>query len=188
MWITAMSSAGSTPSTSAAKVPLRPWMVTLTLTEPSTTWLFVSTSPDDVMISPVPAALPVPLAVWMTVLTSTTAGETLRVMALMSRLALLAGFCWTGCTEALWGWVTVVRLLMKWARFQPMPIPPPVARMTAATMAAVRRRGNPGAAGGGAAAAGAGYAVWESGAGGASWGSGSISVMLPRCAFRLGKR
>src|SRR6266851_5183021 len=47
----------------------------------STTWLFVNTSPDDVMIIPVPEAAPVEVAVWTTVLMSTRAGSTLAAMA-----------------------------------------------------------------------------------------------------------
>ena len=96
--MTAMSSVGSTPSTVAAYVPDLPWIVTLMLTEPSTTWLLVSTSPDEVMMSPVPAAAAEPLAVWITVLMSTTAGETFRVMPLMSRLVLPEVLCWIGET------------------------------------------------------------------------------------------
>ncbi len=56
------------------------------LIEPSTTWLLVSTSPDGVMIMPVPAAAPVPLLVWMTVLMSTIAGSTLAAIACTSRV------------------------------------------------------------------------------------------------------
>src|SRR5579872_1563126 len=47
--------------------------VTSTSEAPSTTWLFVSTSPDDVRTMPVPAAAP-PTKSW--VLTSTSPGST----------------------------------------------------------------------------------------------------------------
>src|SRR5207247_6569860 len=60
--------------------------------------VLVSTSPDEVMMSPVPAAAAEPLAVWITVLMSTTAGETFRVMPLMSRLVLPEVLCWIGET------------------------------------------------------------------------------------------
>ena len=59
----------------------------------------MSTSPDELMMSPVPAAAAEPLAVWMTVLMSTMAGETFREMALRSRFVLLLEvFCWMGWT------------------------------------------------------------------------------------------
>ena len=56
-------------------------MVTLMLVAPSTTWLLVRTSPDEVRIMPVPAACPVPWAVLTTVLMSTMAGSTLLAIA-----------------------------------------------------------------------------------------------------------
>src|SRR5437660_112489 len=61
--------------------PDRPAIVTVMLTEPSTTWLLVSTSPDGVTIIPVPAAALLPFDVWTTVLMSTIAGSTLAAMA-----------------------------------------------------------------------------------------------------------
>src|SRR5260370_5103556 len=56
-------------------------MVTEMLIDWSTTWLLVRTSPDDVMIIPVPEAAPVEVAVWTTVLMSTRAGSTFAAMA-----------------------------------------------------------------------------------------------------------
>src|ERR1700694_5754280 len=56
-------------------------MVTEMLVDPSTTWLLVRTSPEEVMIIPVPAAAPEPVLVWMTVLMSTIAGSTLAAIA-----------------------------------------------------------------------------------------------------------
>src|SRR2546429_7812345 len=52
------------------------------LVEPATTWLFVSTSPDEESTIPVPAARPF----WYpsTVLMSTTAGSTFVAIALVS--------------------------------------------------------------------------------------------------------
>ena len=79
IWISATSEVGETPITCAVYVPL-PETTTEMLIEPSTTWLLVSTSPDDVMIMPVPAAEPVPVVVWTTVLMSTIAGATLAVI------------------------------------------------------------------------------------------------------------
>src|ERR1700730_10877647 len=54
------------------------------LVEPETTWLLVSTSPDEVRMMPVPAALPP----WMTVFMSTTTGSILAASA--ARLGLTA--------------------------------------------------------------------------------------------------
>src|SRR6266567_681430 len=79
IWISATSAVGETPMTRAVYVPL-PETTTEMLIEPSTTWLLVSTSPDEVMIMPVPAAEPVPVVVWMTVLMSTIAGATAAVI------------------------------------------------------------------------------------------------------------
>src|SRR6266849_3408156 len=79
IWISATSAVGETPMTCAVYVPL-PETTTEMLIEPSTTWLLVSTSPDDVMIMPVPAAAPFPLVGWMTVLMSTIAGSTLAAI------------------------------------------------------------------------------------------------------------
>src|SRR6266566_2563912 len=79
IWISATSAVGETPMTWAVYVPL-PETTTEMLIEPSTTWLLVSTSPDEVMIMPVPAAEPVPVVVWMTVLMSTIAGATAAVI------------------------------------------------------------------------------------------------------------
>src|SRR5256885_2809509 len=121
--------------------------------EPSTTWLFVSTSPVEVMISPVPAAWLVPLAVWTTVLMSTMAGMTFAAMAEgfvepVPALGETGVTVWIGASAAaLW-------LVMNRARFQPTPMPPPVATITAAMTAAVRRFAYPGPWVGGATAAG----------------------------------
>src|SRR4029077_15416625 len=139
------------------------------LTDPSTTWLYVSKLPDEVMMSPVPAAAAEPLAVWMTVLMSTMAGETFRVMVLMSRLLLpLEVLCWMGWTVCTCACVGLLRLLMNPASAQPAPTPPPVARMTAATIAASRRRVKFGDICGEAAAGAGGGAScrsWEVGSG-----------------------
>ena len=53
-------------------------MVTLIVVEFSTTWLLVRTSPDELMIIPVPAAAPPDASV---VLMSTIAGSILAAMA-----------------------------------------------------------------------------------------------------------
>src|SRR6266702_4601033 len=79
LWISATSAVGETPMTWAVYVPL-PETTTEMLIEPSTTWLLVSTSPDEVLIMPVPAAEPVPVVVWMTVMMSTIAGATAAVI------------------------------------------------------------------------------------------------------------
>src|SRR2546430_5613125 len=157
--------------------------------EPSTRWLFVSTSPVEVMISPVPAAWLVPLAVWTTVLMSTMAGMTFAAMAEgfvepVPALGETGVTVWIGASAAaLW-------LVMNRARFQPTPMPPPVATMTAAMTAAVRRFAYPGPWAGGATAAG----VAVAGAGreadrrGGSTGRGipgSIPGIVHRIAGRL---
>lgn len=55
-WSTATSSAASVPTTLAEHVRPLPTSVTLMLVAPSTTWLFVRTSPVEVRAIPVPAA------------------------------------------------------------------------------------------------------------------------------------
>src|SRR5260370_27045644 len=72
---------GEPPMTCAVNLVACPAMVAEMLVEPSTTWLLVSASPEEVMIIPVPAAAPEPLEVWMIVLMSTIAGSTLAAIA-----------------------------------------------------------------------------------------------------------
>src|SRR6266851_4455338 len=110
-------------------------MVTEMLVEPSTTWLLVSTSPDEVMIIPVPAAAPLPLLVWMIVLTSTIAGSTLAAIACALSVPFWLGDGLTGEMGAVevegslvFGsaafWVACDERRY-WDIVKPIPIPPP---------------------------------------------------------------
>src|SRR2546425_3065035 len=121
------------------------------LIDPSTTWLLVSTSPDDVMIMPVPAAAPlVPDVLWMTVLMSTIAGSTLAAIA----CTLIVPFWFVdgltgeiGAVEldgavvcgnvAVWAACEVCRYR---AMVSPMPIPPAPARIVAAMVPTASQR------------------------------------------------
>src|SRR5579859_5689556 len=110
-------------------------MVTRRLIEPSTTWLLVRMSPVESRIRPVPAAGSVALAVWTVLLMSTTEGVTLAATEAGLDEALF------GAGETVWmDALPVLCELMARARFQPIPMPPPVARTTAAMMATARPR------------------------------------------------
>src|SRR5216684_1206514 len=158
-------------------------MVTEMLVEPSTTWLLVSTSPDEVMIMPVPAAAPEPLEVWMTVLMSTIAGSTLAAIACALSVPFWFGAGLTGAIGAVevegslvFGsaafWVACDERRY-WDMVKPMPIPPPAARIVATTVPTASQRPNEerGAAAGGRY--GCGGANQPSGVGG---GGGTISL------------
>src|SRR5260370_2225828 len=110
-------------------------MVTELLVEPSTTWLLVSASPDEVMMIPVPAAAQEPLEVWMTVLMSTIAGSTRAAMACALSVPFWLGDGLTGeigavevdgslvfGTAALWFACDERRY---WDMVKPRPMPPP---------------------------------------------------------------
>src|ERR1700682_2528272 len=84
MWIRATSSVGSTPMTVAWYVGPVPLTWAEMLVAPLTTWLLVSTSPDDVRIMPVAWPCPWPPRV---TLMSTTAGSTREAMVTGSRAA-----------------------------------------------------------------------------------------------------
>src|ERR1700730_773000 len=116
------------------------------------TWLLVSTSPDEVMIIPVPAAEPVPFEVAMTVLMSTIAGSTLAAMAgaLNVPFWLVEGEAGAIGASELEGatvgrvadWV-VCDVCRYRAMVRPMPIPPPAARMVATTVTTATHRPMP---------------------------------------------
>src|SRR5262245_1526325 len=95
------------------------------LVEPWTTWLLVSTSPEEVRIMPVPAAGTGRPMVWITVLMSTTAGLTL--------LAIAWALDWPDWPdeEPIWGTVRMGACTeprgpprLPLARLRPMPTPP----------------------------------------------------------------
>src|ERR1700694_683246 len=120
-------------------------MVTLMVVEPSTTWLFVRTSPLAVTIMPVPAAVPVR----RTVLMSTRAGSTLAAIAFMSRLPLDGAVFGLAIVSGDW---TAACGLSALARPQPTPMPVPPAAIAATrseTMIQRPRCGSPRAGGGG---------------------------------------
>src|SRR5438552_9249059 len=135
------------------------------LVAPSTTWLMVSTSPEDVSTMPVPApsgcALGPGARDWVPnvvvsryVLTSTTPGSTLAAIAWRSSPPPdepLDGLSWRGGPRE---FVVVDGALVLGERNSPHPMPTPAARNTtaataAATTATPRRRGDPAGAGGG---------------------------------------
>src|SRR5260370_32620079 len=119
-------------------------MVTGMLVEPWTRWLLVSTSPDEVMIIPVPAAAPDPVEVWMIVLMSTIAGSTLAAIA----CALSEPFWFGDGLTGEMGAVEVAGSLVfgtaafwvacderrDWDIVKPMPMPPPAPRIVATTV------------------------------------------------------
>src|SRR5258708_36531587 len=134
-------------------------MLTEMLIDWSTTWLFVSTSPDDVMIIPVPEAAPVEVAVWTTVLMSTRAGSTLAAIAcaLIVPLWLVEGVtAEMGAVEldgselfgavatGVWGEECRYRAMVR-----PMPTPKAPATMVAAMVPAPSQRPHAGRGAGG---------------------------------------
>src|SRR5258706_5544052 len=134
-------------------------MLTEMLIDWSTTWLFVSTSPDEVMIIPVPEAAPVEVAVWTTVLMSTSAGSTVAAMAcaLIVPLWFVDGVtAEMGAVELdgseLFGavatgvWVEECRYR---AMVRPMPTPNAPATMVAAMVPAASQRPHAGRGAGG---------------------------------------
>src|SRR5258708_7456613 len=125
-------------------------MVTEMLIDWSTTWLFVNTSPDDVMIIPVPEAAPVEVAVWTTVLMSTRAGSTLAAMfcalivplwlgdgltAEMGAVELAGSECCGALATGVWLEECRYRAIVR-----PMPTPKAPAKMVAAILPAASQR------------------------------------------------
>src|SRR3979490_726650 len=129
--------------------------------EPSTTWLFLRTSPFEGRVMPVPDACPEPT----TVLMSTIAGSTLAAIALASRLPLEGAV--VGLAIAIGDWTVTRGVLSALARPQPTPMPlPPAAIATTSIETTIPRQmwGSPreggagGGGGGGAQYSGAGAA------------------------------
>src|SRR4029077_1462931 len=133
-------------------------MVTEMLIDWSTTWLFVSTSPDEVMIIPVPEAAPVDVAVWTTVLMSTMAGSTLAAIACalivplwlvdgvtaeMGAVELAGSECWDALATGAWLEECRYRAMVR-----PIPTPKAPAKMVAAIVPAASQRPQAGLGGG----------------------------------------
>src|SRR4029077_2632114 len=144
--------------------------------DPSTTWLLVSTSPEEVTIIPVPAAAALPLLVWMTVLMSTIAGSTIAAMACALSAPFWVGDGFTGEIGAvdvggslLFGKAALWVACAEWRYCdiaKPMPIPPPAAIMVATMVPTATQRPHVGRGAGDGGVYGGGGVSQPSGAGG----------------------